>query len=507
LLYKWLFTTLTDITPSIIIDDYRTQLIYFSAILFIVSIIYNLIELKIRIIYNNIINELFKKAKEKILYSKLYELNKLNRSELLTFMDNFYVFETIYETILLTLPKTLLFLTYYFYNLYSFSLNTLLAILIINIITVVISRYIKNIKYLYEYKLFSTTSLLKKNNIEIINNLKHIKMSNTESKENNILENQLNDKNLLRINEFKINSYYSLFTENITDIIEVIMFYTLSPFVLSQQLKTIDLIYIGNNSGSMINYSISLYECFTIFIKYKPQLDAVDKILELKNESIKDTFNINDENLKINISDNKNTTNITFDKTKINILVGKNGSCKTSVIESLFDFNSLNQNNKMSINYLDINTINLRNSVAYVYQEPFIFDRNIDENILYGINIRSSIGILNNEHHDILDKYDINNWYYSLINKSNINLSGGEKKKLQIVNALLKDSKIYIFDEPTNNLDTNVVETFKNIIKKLVENKKLVIIISHDDRILTMDNTKIISMENIHNYINLKFNY
>ena len=62
-------------------------------------------------------------------------------------------------------------------------------------------------------------------------------------------------------------------------------------------------------------------------------------------------------------------------------------------------------------------------------------------------------------------------------------MSGGEKKRISVARGLLRESKIYIFDEPTNDLDN---KNAQNVIKQINKLKKnaIVIVVSHDERVM-----------------------
>ena len=62
-------------------------------------------------------------------------------------------------------------------------------------------------------------------------------------------------------------------------------------------------------------------------------------------------------------------------------------------------------------------------------------------------------------------------------------MSGGEKKRISIARGLLREAKIYIFDEPTNDLDN---KNAQNVIKQINKLKKnaIVIVVSHDERVM-----------------------
>ncbi|WP_241539443.1 ATP-binding cassette domain-containing protein, partial [Staphylococcus pseudintermedius] len=58
-------------------------------------------------------------------------------------------------------------------------------------------------------------------------------------------------------------------------------------------------------------------------------------------------------------------------------------------------------------------------------------------------------------------------------------MSGGQKQKLSIARALIKDPDIYIFDEPTSSLDTLSEYKILELLEKLSSNNKTIILISH----------------------------
>ena len=65
-------------------------------------------------------------------------------------------------------------------------------------------------------------------------------------------------------------------------------------------------------------------------------------------------------------------------------------------------------------------------------------------------------------------------------------LSGGEKKRIDLIRSLSKEADIYIFDEPTNELDKLNIEKVLNEFSALKNKQKMVIVISHDKRLQTI---------------------
>ena len=62
-------------------------------------------------------------------------------------------------------------------------------------------------------------------------------------------------------------------------------------------------------------------------------------------------------------------------------------------------------------------------------------------------------------------------------------LSGGEKKRISFVRAVSRRGDVYIFDEPTNDLDTKNVQTVLQMMQKVKKND-IVIVVSHDKRVI-----------------------
>ena len=120
-------------------------------------------------------------------------------------------------------------------------------------------------------------------------------------------------------------------------------------------------------------------------------------------------------------------------------LVGANGVGKTTLIKSLIGDNDIDEGN-----------IYLTNSYSYVSQNEDIKDLYIDNKIKSLLNAP---------------------------NKFEDYLSGGEKVKLKIVNALKEKKKLIIADEPTSNLDK---ESIKILEKMLKDHNGALLLVSHD---------------------------
>lgn len=118
-----------------------------------------------------------------------------------------------------------------------------------------------------------------------------------------------------------------------------------------------------------------------------------------------------------------------------------------------------------------INKTDWRKLIACAPQTPFLFHETVRENILMGNNKAGE------EDADCLMR-EFGIWHLADRRmEEDTSFSGGEKQKISLVRALLKDSEVLLLDEPTNHLDQESIRVLK---KYLRETKKTVILITHD---------------------------
>ena len=123
------------------------------------------------------------------------------------------------------------------------------------------------------------------------------------------------------------------------------------------------------------------------------------------------------------------------------------------------------------------NLYNFRDKIVYLFQDSILFDRSLKENLAYPDDE------LNDRANELIDRFNMKKLLNRKVDTSIKNLlSGGEKKRIDIIRTLSKDKDVYLFDEPTNELDSeNVIKVLEEI-KKISGENKLVIVISHDER-------------------------
>jgi len=183
-------------------------------------------------------------------------------------------------------------------------------------------------------------------------------------------------------------------------------------------------------------------------------------------------------------------------------LVGKTGAGKSTLINLLTRFYELEQGDilidRQSIR--DINVRELREKIGMVTQESFLFNGTIRENLQIGkpdatdeelmeaaeaANARSFIDLLRNG-------------LSSVVGERGVKLSVGEKQRLSIARALLKDPPILVLDEATASVDTATERLIQEALENLMFRRTSIVIahrlstIVHADQILVLDHGRII---------------
>lgn len=122
----------------------------------------------------------------------------------------------------------------------------------------------------------------------------------------------------------------------------------------------------------------------------------------------------------------------------------------------------------------------IRKQIAYVPQEPYLFQGTIMENIMYGnVNADEKEVICAakqaNAHHFITE---LENGYQTLVGERGNNLSGGQRQRIAIARAILKKAPVILLDEATSALDNESEQLVNDALKNL-QGKKTILMIAH----------------------------
>ena len=153
-------------------------------------------------------------------------------------------------------------------------------------------------------------------------------------------------------------------------------------------------------------------------------------------------------------------------------LVGPTGAGKSTVVNLLPAFYELTSG-KITIDGIDIREVrleSLRAQISIVSQEPFLFNGTVRENILYGRLDASEAEMMAAAKaancHEFISK--LPDGYDSRVGERGVKLSVGEKQRVSIARALLKNSPILILDEATASVDTATEKLIQEALERLM---------------------------------------
>jgi len=163
-------------------------------------------------------------------------------------------------------------------------------------------------------------------------------------------------------------------------------------------------------------------------------------------------------------------------------IVGPSGSGKTTIANLLMRFYDPGQGS-IGIDGADLRDVKvktLRKEIGIVSQETLLFNTTIKENLRYGNKNAGEAEVIAAAEAANIHKFisSLNEGYDTVVGERGVKLSGGEKQRVSIARAILKNPKILILDEATSSLDTESEKLIQQSISRLTE-KRTTLMIAH----------------------------
>lgn len=198
-------------------------------------------------------------------------------------------------------------------------------------------------------------------------------------------------------------------------------------------------------------------------------------------------------------------------------IIGNTGSGKSTILELIGRLYDVSQGN-IAIDDQDIKNLNLdtvRNAIGYVPQDSFLFSDTLQNNITFGkasatIEEVENAAKMADVHRNIVS---FSEGYQTVLGERGISLSGGQKQRVSIARALIKNPKIFLFDDCLSAVDTETEEKILNNLKQTSKAKTTIIVshrisaIKNADHVLVLEQGKIIQQGTHNELINQKGYY
>lgn len=268
-------------------------------------------------------------------------------------------------------------------------------------------------------------------------------------------------------------------------------------------------IYLPFNALSLLSAEIRIMEA---------GLDRYDalkniEIIDENGRDIKlDSFDIEFKDVSFAYDDKKVLQNISFaiPEKSMTALVGSSGSGKTTIANLIARFWDVQKGEVRvgGVNVKEMTCDSLLSNISMVFQNVYLFNDTIFNNIKFGNPEASREEVIaaakKARCHDFI--MELPDGYDTMVDEGGSSLSGGEKQRISIARAILKDAPIILLDEATASVDPENEKYIQLAINELVKDKTLVVIahrlstIRSANQILVLENGNLVQKGN-HNQL------
>ncbi|NMM64673.1 ATP-binding cassette domain-containing protein [Clostridium sp. P21] len=206
-------------------------------------------------------------------------------------------------------------------------------------------------------------------------------------------------------------------------------------------------------------------------------------ILKFSNVSFKDDnkFILKDISLSINSGDFVS-------------IVGPSGSGKSTFLKICSSLISPEHGDIFfkNKNFKEYDTVDLRKSISYCFQTPYLFDQTVEDNLKFPYIVRNKPFNIDR----VKELFNIFNMDINFMKKEVINLSGGEKQRIALMRTLLFKPDILLLDEVTSALDKDNTLIVEDVIQLMNKQGITILWVTHSDVQSKKYANKLITIEN-----------
>lgn len=354
--------------------------------------------------------------------------------------------------------------------------------------------------------------------VERFRNIQLIRSLNTEDKELDNLNEELNSLKDINIKSFMLGKISSLSVTLINNIWSFGILWYGGKLVLAGQISLGTLMAFLLISGmlypriaSLTNSVLSFQEVRASLYRFFEYHQVAPTVIEDSNarQLIIDKGIVTLNNVTFSYLPNRPVLkgiNAIFQNNSITAIVGRSGAGKSTIARLLIRMYDPLQGNIFvdNTNIKDVTLKSLQQNIGYLVQGEFTFRGTIWDNICYGLNSYTEeqiISAVKKAHiYDFLR--ELPNGFNTIIGEGGVQLSLGQAQRIALARAFLRNYKILILDEPTSFIDPQTEQAINTVIQEL-KATSTVIIIAHRlstvkiaDNILVLDKGKIVEQGN-----------
>jgi subfamily B ATP-binding cassette protein MsbA len=218
-----------------------------------------------------------------------------------------------------------------------------------------------------------------------------------------------------------------------------------------------------------------VYEIIDLKRKIDENINAKDLVIDKAKIEYKDVSFAYDGEKEV-----LKSVNLKMEGGDVIALVGHSGAGKTTIMNLIPRFYNASSGEILIDNQsiYEVSLFSLRKNISLVSQDITLFDDTVLANIAYANSEASKEKILEaskfSATHDFVEQ--LPEKYDTLIGENGVRLSGGEKQRISIARAILKDAPIILLDEATSSLDADTEHKIQEAIMYLTKNKTTIII-------------------------------
>lgn len=341
------------------------------------------------------------------------------------------------------------------------------------------------------------------NIINVLSNLLVVNLFRAERHEKSILEKLDANKLENTKREFRLRTLY-------WSLIAIVQFSAIFSIIGIMVARTVSGNFEVGNIIIVTNYAFNIFEpinqmgwmfaelimCSVKLRRVREIKPAEDRVIDTSKDVALDERidKIEMKNVCVRNSETSvvSDINMSFERGEITVISGRSGKGKTTAIRALCGLAERESGSIVINNRIEVHTMqSYLDRISVTMQSPYIFNRDVADNIFYPDSPKTE------ESEEMFEKLNMDNLVertYDPESEQNLEnqLSGGEKKRICVTRGIVKPAEVFIFDEPTNELDNDNADKVIDELQRLKKDA-VVIVVTHDIRVVQIAD-KLISM-------------